>query len=47
MTKTWIPSAVKILETCLGPVPHECNELDWIIKKIFQTHAQSKVANLD
>ena len=29
MMKKWIRSAVKVLETCLGSVPHECNELDW------------------
>ncbi|MBM4313038.1 MAG: hypothetical protein FJ122_03860 [Deltaproteobacteria bacterium] len=29
MMKKWIRSAVKVLETCLGPVPYECNELDW------------------
>jgi len=27
--KRWIISAIKALETSLGPVPHELNELDW------------------
>lgn len=27
--KKWINSATRVLEACLGPVPHECNELDW------------------
>jgi ATP-dependent DNA helicase RecG len=29
MSKRWITSAVKLLDTCLKPIPSECNELDW------------------
>ena len=27
--KKWITAAVAMLDTSLGPVPHELNELDW------------------
>jgi len=27
--KKWITSAMQTLETCLKPIPHELNELDW------------------
>lgn len=29
MIKKWIDPAVKLLQSCLSPVPNECNELDW------------------